>query len=388
MWEALSGALLRFIHEWDEVAVFLVFLLEEVGVPLPLPGDLVLIWAGYRVAAGQANFVVIVLLVEVAAVAGASVLYWLGLRGGRPLIVRYGRLIHVDERRLARAEDWMGRNATAAIILGRIVPGFRISTPLVSGVFHVPYRRFLPAVAAGSLIYATFWTTVGVYVGPSAAAALHAPQVTAHLLVSTILLVVVMLLTWRLHRRVLPGWRELAREVGAARRVEVAALAGLLATVGASIAAGSLAIALGELRIESPERALLETLALGGSGRGLVLGNVFVSVPGILLLVGGILWAIPYALWVEPRLAGPDWLRGATYSLLPALVSLFVVLPLLGAGPLGLGLQTGVIPATGEVVRHLVFGAVLGLAYPMFLLAQLPPHVRIGAGQLIPVSAD
>jgi membrane-associated protein len=388
MWEALSGTLLRFIQEWDEAAVFLVFLLEEAGVPLPLPGDLVLIWAGYRVAAGQANFLVIVLLVEVAAVAGASVLYWLGLRGGRPLIVRYGRLIHVDERRLARAEHWMRRNATAAIILGRIVPGFRISTPLVSGVFHVPYRRFLPAVAAGSLIYATFWTAVGVYVGPSAAAALRAPQLTAHLLMSTILLVVVVLVIWRVHRHVLPGWRALAHEVGPTRRLEAAALAGLLATVGAAIAAGSLAIALGELRIESPERALLQTLALVGSGRGLAVGDVSVSIPGVLLLLSGVLWAIPYALWVEPRLAGPDWLRGATYSLLPTLVSLLVVLPLLGAGPLGLGLQTGVIPAVGELVRHLVFGAVLGLAYPMFLLAQLPPQVRTGAGQLIPVSAD
>ena len=43
MWERLSGVLLRFIQEWGDAAIFLVYLLEEAGLPLPLPGDLILI---------------------------------------------------------------------------------------------------------------------------------------------------------------------------------------------------------------------------------------------------------------------------------------------------------------------------------------------------------
>jgi hypothetical protein len=42
-----------------EIAIFVIFLLEESGVPLPLPGDLALIWAGYHVASGQSLFVVV-----------------------------------------------------------------------------------------------------------------------------------------------------------------------------------------------------------------------------------------------------------------------------------------------------------------------------------------
>src|SRR5688572_9381847 len=121
MWEILSQALLAFIQEWGEGAIFLVFLLEESGLPLPLPGDLVLIWAGYRVASGESLFVVVLLVVELATLIGGSVLYWLGLRGGRPLVVRYGRFLHVDEAKLRRAEGWVGRNALVAVFLGRIV---------------------------------------------------------------------------------------------------------------------------------------------------------------------------------------------------------------------------------------------------------------------------
>src|SRR4051794_36168299 len=117
MWEILSQALLWFIQEWGELAIFLVFLLEEAGLPLPLPGDLALIWAGYRVASGQSSFLAVLLAVELATMVGASVLYWLGLRGGRPLIVRYGRFLHIDSARLARTEAWIGRHAMLTVLL-------------------------------------------------------------------------------------------------------------------------------------------------------------------------------------------------------------------------------------------------------------------------------
>jgi membrane protein DedA with SNARE-associated domain len=127
---------------------------------LPLPGDLALIWAGYLVATGSSHFVV-VLLVELATLIGASTLYWLGLRGGRPLIVRYGRFLHIEESRLLRVEGWVGRRALLAIFLGRIVPGCRVVTPLVSGVLHVPYRVLFPALAVGTLVNSSFWMGIG-----------------------------------------------------------------------------------------------------------------------------------------------------------------------------------------------------------------------------------
>ena len=80
-------------------------------MPLPVPGDLALIWAGYHVAGGQSDFVVVLLVVELATLIGASTLYWLRVRGGRPLIVGYGRFLHIDESRLLRVESWVGQRA-------------------------------------------------------------------------------------------------------------------------------------------------------------------------------------------------------------------------------------------------------------------------------------
>jgi membrane protein DedA with SNARE-associated domain len=376
VWETLSAALLWFLQEWGEVAIFLIFLLEESGVPLPLPGDLALIWAGHLVASGESLFVVVLLAVQLATMIGASALYALAYRGGRPLIARYGRFLHLDEARLGRAEGWVGRNASLTIFLGRVVPGFRIVTPLAAGVFRVPYRVFLPALAVGTLVNTAFWIGVGIYFGPSVIALLHGPRLTVRLVGSAVVLAGLAVLTWQLRRRVLPARREAAFEVATGRKVEAAALAGLVATVEMATALAVILAALVEARFQLPERALLQALVLVSSGHGTLLGPAFGPVAGTLFFLAGVLWAVPYALWAEPRLRGPDWLKGATFSLLPTAASLLVALPLLGAGPLGLGLEAGLVPAAGEVARHLLYGGALGLAYPLLLLARRPRAIR------------
>jgi len=80
---------------------------------------------------------------------------------------------------------------------------------------------------------------------------------------------------------------------------------------------------------------------------------------------GGLLWAVLYTL-VEPHLPGPAWQRGVLFAMLPALVSLVVVLPLLGGGLFGLSLGAGPLPAIGNVLLHVIYGAILGVVYGPF----------------------
>jgi len=388
MWETLTSALLAFLQEWGEIAIFVIFLLEESGVPLPLPGDLALIWAGYHVASGQSLFVVVLLVVEVATLIGASTLYWLGLQGGRPLIVRYGCFLHIDESRLLRVERWVGRRALLAVFLGRVVPGFRIVTPLVSGVLHVPYRVFLPALAVGTLVNASFWMGLGFYFGPGVIAALHVLEVTTQMLVSVVLLALLTLLTWQIRRTVLPGRGAAAFRVGHGRKIEAAMLAGLLATVEMGTLQVVVLTVFTELPASLPERVLRALVSLSPAGYGVLPSPLTAPVAGLLFIPAGILWAVVYALWVEPPLPGPDWLKGLMFSLIPTVFSWLVVLPVLGAGPLGLRLDVGQVLVTGELVRHAVYGVALGLTYPLLLLARGTPgncdNVALACAQLSP----
>jgi hypothetical protein len=76
--------------------------------------------------------------------------------------------------------------------------------------------------------------------------------------------------------------------------------------------------------------------------------------------VAGIAWALIYAYYFEPRLRGPGWLRGLTFSFVPWILSLVVFLPAVGGGMLGLSLGAGPLPIIGNLILHLVYGIVLG----------------------------
>ena len=62
--DSLAQLGLQLLEEHAEIALFIVLLLEESGIPLPLPGDLVMVFAGVRVAQGRSHFLVSFLLME------------------------------------------------------------------------------------------------------------------------------------------------------------------------------------------------------------------------------------------------------------------------------------------------------------------------------------
>ncbi len=89
---------------------------------------------------------------------------------------------------------------------------------------------------------------------------------------------------------------------------------------------------------------------------------------GVVLAIGanlamGLLLALVYARYVEPRLSGPSWWRGMQFALVPWLLSLLVFLPLMGGGVLGMNVGAGPLPILGNLLLHLVYGAVLGITY-------------------------
>ena len=112
------------------------------------------------------------------------------------------------------------------------------------------------------------------------------------------------------------------------------------------------------------------------------------------MLVGGItlyvtlqlLWAVVYA-HVERWLPEPAWLGGLLFALLPLAVSLYIVLPALGAGVAGMQLGLGFIPLLGEGLRHLVYGWSLSTSYTLLSRARVPPGTEgpvIGTGRATP----
>src|SRR6266536_5032382 len=231
VWERLTNVLFGLLNRYDDLAVFVLVLIEEAGVPLPLPGDLIMVVAGFRVHQGQMSLIWTLLSLEAATIAGSSFLYWLAARGGRPLLYRYGRYIHLERDKLDRAEAWVTRHGALAVVIGRITPGLRIPTAIAAGVFGIRYAVFLPSIALGSSLYILFWVLLGYFAGPQALDLLHSPQLSARATLSLALFLGLGLFLFMMYRRT-ARVRHVPRVAETApRRLETATMAGFVATV-------------------------------------------------------------------------------------------------------------------------------------------------------------
>lgn len=135
---------------------------ESMGVPLP--GEIVLVSSALLAATGVVEPEWVASAAAFGAIAGDSVGYAIGRRGGRPLLARLGRRFpkHLGPAQLARAEQSFARHGVWAVFFGRFVALLRILAGPLAGALHVPYRRFLLANAAGGLVWA-FGTTYLLY---------------------------------------------------------------------------------------------------------------------------------------------------------------------------------------------------------------------------------
>lgn len=146
---------------------------ESMGVPLP--GEITLVSASLMSATGLVNPWAVAIAASIGAIAGDSVGYAIGRRGGRALLERAGRRFpkHFGPAHLARAERAFEKWGVWAVFFGRFIALLRILAGPLAGALRVPYRRFLVANATGGLVWSFGTVFVIYYVGRAAEKWLH-----------------------------------------------------------------------------------------------------------------------------------------------------------------------------------------------------------------------
>jgi len=163
-WRPLTHAVRIFVLQHQTAGLFIVIFLEELGVPLPAPGDVAIAYGGYLTTTGAIPYPLAVAVVS-GAVLGSACNLTLSRRYGRPFIQRFGKYVGVTEGKLVRAEGIFKRWGPWAIIFGRHIPGMRIVLSALSGILGVPYTVFIPCVFVSALIWAAIFLEVGRRVG-------------------------------------------------------------------------------------------------------------------------------------------------------------------------------------------------------------------------------
>jgi membrane protein DedA with SNARE-associated domain len=163
---SITSSITGWIAENGVYAVFALMLLDAL---FPIGGELVMLYAGVlaagavtghgvslfgaTLASGGESYVTLALAGTLGYLLGACVGWELGRRGGRALILRRGRWLHLGEANLARAEAWFERHGRAAVLLGRVTPVVRSFISIPAGILATPLTPYVALTAVGSALW-------------------------------------------------------------------------------------------------------------------------------------------------------------------------------------------------------------------------------------------
>jgi membrane protein DedA with SNARE-associated domain len=151
-------------------AVFVAVFLDTIG--LPVPGEVILLAAGFLVSTGRIELIPAILLAALGALLGDSVTYWLGRRvgvaGERRLVGLYCAWTACtlgSAHCVERAEGLLQRFRGWVVLVAKFIAGARVFVPPVAGASALSYRRFLLFDAIGSLLWSALVVGMGALLG-------------------------------------------------------------------------------------------------------------------------------------------------------------------------------------------------------------------------------
>jgi membrane-associated protein len=149
---------------WIYGLLFLIVFLETGVVVTPLlPGDSLLFAAGALAAAGVMDLMTILLLLNLAAVAGDNMNYWIGRFLGPKVFTENRRFL--NRKYLLRTQAFYEKHGGKAVIMARFVPIVRTFAPFVAGIGRMHYPRFLAFDIGGGVLWVWSFGLLGFFFG-------------------------------------------------------------------------------------------------------------------------------------------------------------------------------------------------------------------------------
>jgi len=161
--EALASFIIGVISMMGLPGIVLLMAIESACIPLP--SEVIMPFSGYLVYLGKYSLWSVALAGAVGCVVGSIPAYYLGMYGGRPLVVKYGKYILMSRHDLDMADRWFERHGEATVFFARLLPVVRTFIAFPAGVARMEMKRFIVYTFAGSLPWCLALAYLGMVLG-------------------------------------------------------------------------------------------------------------------------------------------------------------------------------------------------------------------------------
>jgi len=133
---------------------------------LPLPSEVVIPPAAHLAyTTGRFSMVGIVIAGALGSWVGATVMYWISRKAGRPFVLRYGKYVFITPEKVAGAEQWAARFGSLGVFASRLLPVVRHLIGIPAGIVRLNFATYSLYTLVGSALWTGVLCWLGVQAG-------------------------------------------------------------------------------------------------------------------------------------------------------------------------------------------------------------------------------
>lgn len=169
--ESIEQAIVSFIQtvynsiQWPGVVVLMA--LESACIPIP--SEIIMPLAGWMLIKEAQLPAAYTLVAGLYGALGCSIgsvaAYYIGMKGGRPFLTRYGKYFFISQHDLELADRWFEKKGSLTAFFSRLLPVIRTFISVPAGIARMNLFKFTAYAFIGSFIWCTALAYAGYKLG-------------------------------------------------------------------------------------------------------------------------------------------------------------------------------------------------------------------------------
>jgi len=131
----------------------------------PFPSEVVMIPAGYLAYKGEMNIYIVIGTGVAGSLAGALFNYYLAIKFGRVILIRYGKYVFIKEHTILKMENFFDKHGSISTFSGRLIPAVRQYISFPAGLARMNLALFSLYTSLGAAIWVVILTLLGYFIG-------------------------------------------------------------------------------------------------------------------------------------------------------------------------------------------------------------------------------
>ncbi len=179
----------RFIDQTGYVGIMILMTLESMVAPVP--SEAVMPFAGFAIYNGTLTWTGVIFFSTLGSIIGSLIGYWMGAKGGRPLVEKWGKYLLLDKHDLDITEKWFSKHGDSTVFICRFIPVVRHLISIPAGIGKMNLLKFSIFTVIGAGIWNSLLSIAGYYLKNNWSEIMKYSHIIDYVIVAVLIIVII-----------------------------------------------------------------------------------------------------------------------------------------------------------------------------------------------------